>query len=421
MRPFRSVVNRPAVLALALVLAVAVMTGCSFNLFSVFHGGGGKSYKGLVTQGDDAYAAGDYQTALEKYDAAVTENPEGSKARVGYVNAFCRIHFVDFLYIAQQFGTTNFNPTTLLNDPIVNNGVVGTSGVFQQTIDYLDDIANGLCDEEIPFDDFGVNLQLSLSYLFRGLVKIADSNGNGTIADAGDLMTLDAAGMPAFNPSVLNFGAIASNLSLASTPSNGISSGGGGTPLDVFGAIAGSFNSLTNMMFGTNTDYRYFLEAIHDSIEVSLNLIKTFKGPFDYIDLSFAALNRIADRYDYNSIVTNVTQPVKRIYAQVNNYKTMLDPFATSFNALHGTVTGTPAYAGDVSTFVPSTFSSHLASPGGLMAPLSIAYSSLWNTPLTNGAVTNLQSILQGALSSFTNIDLTTLIGQWLGGMAGGF
>ena len=417
MLPLRKGHTRTILCFCVLALSLAVLGGCSFNLFSIFNPGG-KSYKGLVAEADAAYQAGDYQTAVEKYGRAVEANDQGSRARVGYVTAYSRLVFIDFLQVAGMMGSTNFNPFMMLNDPPIMNGVTGASGLFQVAIDYLTPVADNRCDGEVSYNDTGVNLELSISYLLRGIFKLGDSNNDGIIGGPGDIMILDSMLRPTLNPAALNFGSVSSNLSRASTPSNGVSAAGTGSPSDVFSAITGNFASLTNMR--VTNDYRYFLEAQHDSIESTLRIVRSIRIDFGYFDKAMFYLDRIATRYDNFpiTVVTNYLAKARKGYAEIVMYSAIIEnPVGSTFNNMHFEITGVDAYSGSVASFVPSPFSVHLASPGGLMTPLSPAWSAVWSQPISLTNIATLSNVLKTSLANFTNIDMSTLLKKWTGGL----
>lgn len=370
-----------------------------------------------MAEADTAYKNAQYQVALDNYAKVIEKDPENSKARVGYVNSYAKVRFVDFLYIAQEVGKTNFNLTVLLNDPIVKQNIVGSTGVFQVTIDQLSKITSGECDGEIAVTDFNVNIQLSLSYLLRGLILMADSDGDGIIAstNAGsqDLLVLNGLQV-GFNEKVLNFEAIASNIQTASSMSGNTNiNGGGGDPLSIFLSV-GNASDLTNLTLGTNSSFRYFVEAIHDSVEISLNLLKVAATSITYFNNSFASINRIFSKYSESPTVGQLARNIGDLNTEVNQYASLIEtPYAMTFNTFHNDLIGSYAYLGSVKNFSSSSFQSHLNDPatGGLVGIMKV-FSSSDPLPLTNAQ--NLFTLLSNATSIFTNADIMSQIQQWL-------
>jgi hypothetical protein len=265
--------------------------------------------------------------------------------------------------------------------------------------------------------DFNVNIQLSLSYLLRGLILMADSDGDGVIASTNsgsqDLLVLNGLEVR-FNEKVLNFSAIASNVQRASSMSGNTNiHGGGGDPLSIFLSV-GNASDLTNLTLGTNSSFRYFVEAIHDSVEISLNLLKVAATSITYFNNSFAAINRIFSKYSESPTVGQLARNISNLNAEVNQYASMIEtPYAMTFNDFHHNLVGSFAYMGSVRNFIPSSFQSHMndAATGGLVGVMK-AFTSIDPLPLTNAQA--LFTLLSNATSIFTNADIMSQIQSWL-------
>lgn len=342
--------------AAALALGAALLSGAC-NIFSVFNLPWG-SYRGLLDRADAAYEAGDYRTAVEKYGEAIRVNPRGSRARLGYVNAYARQRFVDFLWLAQELSRTNGNMADILNRPQVRVNILGPDGLFVQAIEKLEPVVEGRCDGEVPSYDIAVNLQIGLSYMMRGLVRLADSNGDGLYSTTNDIVTLSSDGTPKVNDKA--FRDIDQLIAMASTPSNGVGTATG------FGAIFSATtntSALTNLEGGTNGTYRYYLQAWHDTAETLLDLLKNVD--LNIVDLrnAYRAIYRVAHPYSGVPLLRSAWNTLERLNTELDRIVSLLDTPAAMLNTLHRDIVGTDAYTGSVRNFVPTPFSAHMANP----------------------------------------------------------
>lgn len=345
----------PSVVGLAVAAVALLSAGC--NIFSVFNLSLG-NYRSLVERAEAAYEAGDYRTAVDRYAEAIRVNPRGSKARVGYVNAYARLRMVDFLWLAQEFSRTNVSMADLLNRPQVRNNILGPQGLFPQTIEKLEPVVEGQCDNEVPSYDIAVNLQIGLAYLVRGLVRLSDSDGDGFYSTTNDFLVLGADGTPRVNDAA--FRRIDDLIALASTPSNGIGAVTG------FGAVFSAvtnMSALTNLEGGTNGTFRYYLQAWHDTAEALLDLLKNVDLNIRDLRNAYRALHRVVSPYSGEPLLRNVWGTLQRLNSELDEVVASLNTPATMLNDLHNDIVGTPAYTGAVSSFRPSPFSDHMADP----------------------------------------------------------
>ena len=392
-----------------LVATFGIFFFTSCNVFSIFHTTGLGTFQGNLDKAEAAYANYDYESALEYYGKAVDANPQSSKARVGYVSALQKVRFVDFLYIAQEATKDGFDPYNLLNEANIRNNIIGNTGVFQETIDKLLPIQQQLCDSEVPYNDALVNLQLAIAYLVRGAISMADTDRDGIVGGPGDFIRLLPGPDFEINTNILNMDGIVTSLSNAASNTNtGIS--GAFDPMALF-SIATNPSSLTNLSLGTNSDYRYFIQAIHDSVELALSVLKMAALGFDNFGKAIYSVNLIGQHYKDNKLVADSVTSLNSFYQEFSDIATDIDSLASPFNDFHNDITGEYAYSGSVVNFQNSSFASHITSGayGGLMEPMNPAlYSSASNLSLTNAS--SIISMLSNATTSLSNANLLELI-----------
>jgi|GEM_PF-3863169 len=381
----------------------------SCNIFSLFSKVSFSSTTSLLNEADMYYQRADFKAAMENYQKVMEKDPENSKARLGYVNSFARLRFVDFLYIAQEVSKTNFNPKNLLNDPIVRDNVVGTSGVFQVSIDVLSKIVNGECDGAVPVDDFSVNIQLACSHLLRGLILMGDSDNDGVIASSNDLMIFDDEGMPTVNMDVINFSNIMMSMNTAATMSS--QTNGRGDPFALLFSLT-TVEALTNLQTGSNSSMRYFLEGLHDSIEASLSLFKVAMTSISSFDNAVAAVNRLVTRYSSSPTVGEMARNISKVNDDIRYVSDQIEtPFASTLNDFHKQITGQFAYSGSVRNFNQTSFASHMASPGGMIGILAIG-SNVSKVNLNDAE--SIVSMFSNFMTSVTNPEMTAIVDYWM-------
>jgi len=392
---------------LVAIFGIFFFTSC--NVFSIFHTTSLGTFQGNLDKAEAAYANYDYEAALDYYGKAVEANPQSSKARVGYVSALQKVRFVDFLYIAQEATKDGFDPYNLLNEPNIRNNIIGNTGVFQETIDKLLPIQQQLCDSEIPYNDALVNLQLAIAYLVRGVISMADTDRDGIVGDEGDFIRFLPGPEIEINTNILNVDEIANSLSsVASNTNTGIS--GDFNPMALF-SLATNPSGLTNLSLGTNSDYRNFIQVIHDSIELALSVLKMAALGFNNFDKAIYSVNLIGQHYNSNKLIKDSVADLNSFYQGFSDIATDIDGLASPFNDFHHDITGEYAYSGNVANFQNSSFAYHIAAGtyGGLMAPMNPTfYSSSNNLSLTNAS--NIISMLSNATTSLSNANLLELI-----------
>jgi hypothetical protein len=341
--------NRRLVWAFITCSSLLFLANC--NIFSIFNISAG--YDNLVAQGDAAYEDGDYQAAMDKYEAAIKANGRGSKARVGYVNALTRLHFVDVLWIAQELsGDMNkVQFATLINNSHVRLNVFSSSGVFQETIDKLAPITAGRCDADFESDDISVNLQLAIAYLLRGVALVADSNRDTWIGKPGDLVVVSDYTVPPFRLDTVTMGF--QKVKTNAENAGGVAKGIGLTELVLPFATRSLFlpvinNPLLaeNLTMGTNGEYRKFVQAYHDASEgILVPFLLVDNAKRNYVDMARACLQRISGRYRDSNIkmVSNAAYLVDSYAAQLDTFQGKYDAYYADLDVIHREITDAPA------------------------------------------------------------------------------
>lgn len=418
--------TRSFFIMLGIVLtSVLILQGC--NIFSAFGNITLGNYNNLMAKADAAYQSGDYATATDKYSQAIEVRPESSEARVGYVYSLSKFRYVDFLYIAQAVTQEGADLSALVNDVRVKNNLLGASGVFSETISCLTNITEGYCDGVIPTTDISVNIHLALSYLLRGLVMVADSNGDDILGGSGDLLVITADGID-LNEELLSIDAIASNLANAGTNANsGLSTN---VEADPFALIFGTFSSvsdvssLTNLTVGTQSDYRFFLEAIHGTIDLGLITLSLGARALEYVNKATEAISRVATLYTNNELVSDLVVEFEEYNDMLISMENDMNLYGGMFSTFHQDITGRPAFTGAITSYDVTTFSYHIQDVrennplGGLMDVMFLSP----GTGLGLTSASNLQDVLLSAASQISNLlnnsDFSGLLDGFLSGMS---
>ena len=189
MNKLRSVIG--GFVCLVLIFALA---GC--NIFSWAHNNEGTSDNAevQVANANSSLASGDYQKALDSYQAAVNADPKNSEARYGYIKAYIKDLGLDIAEMSKTYSDENksiaytviafsgqasvkaelIDPDKFL--PAKIGGLKKLEELGDKLWEMLGPIAEGQCDGKISAKNPEVNLNLALGYLLKAIFNIADNN-----------------------------------------------------------------------------------------------------------------------------------------------------------------------------------------------------------------------------------------------------
>jgi len=185
--------RKRTVLGIVVVCAALFAGGCSkgFNAFAPLTPSL-KDQPKTLENAANAYASGDYVTAMEQYEQLMKDNPGSSEAKYGYVKAYVKNAGFDISTFIKN-GTGNSSPA--LFAPAVSKGpilddrynpfgvnVLGMERICATIISCLRPIAEGLCtDGYVPANDVSVNATLGFALLLNGVFNIVDPGLDGSV------------------------------------------------------------------------------------------------------------------------------------------------------------------------------------------------------------------------------------------------
>ncbi len=148
-----------------------------------------ESFEALLSEGRQAMRAGEYARAEEKFRAAVAREPANSDARYFLAKAAVLRADIDVFALVRTL-TDDSGPSGAIEvfdyDAPKADAIYGANGVVLES---LDPIRRGLATEG-SFTSKDVELDLSVAYVLRAVLRLRDSNGDGVI-DAADLSLAD--------------------------------------------------------------------------------------------------------------------------------------------------------------------------------------------------------------------------------------
>ena len=185
--------RKAIVIGMTLACMALLVGGCSkgFNLFAPLTPAIAGDKK--LADAANAYATGDYATAMVIYQKLMTDNPSSSEAKYGYVKSYVKSVGFDigtFIKNGTGHGAPPFSAPVVgvAKGPVLDSrtdpfglNVTKMRNLSNNLITYLGPIADGLCDGVIPANDVDVNTSLAFAYLLRGVFKVVDPASTGVL------------------------------------------------------------------------------------------------------------------------------------------------------------------------------------------------------------------------------------------------
>ena len=183
--------RKAIVIGMTLACMALLVGGCSkgFNLFAPLTPAIAGDKK--LADAANAYATGDYATAMVIYQKLMTDNPSSSEAKYGYVKSYVKSVGFDigtFIKNGTGHGAPPFAAPVVgvAKGPVLDSrtdpfgiNIAKMQNLSNNLITYLGPIADGLCDGVIPANDVDVNASLAFSYLLRGILNVVDPLSTG--------------------------------------------------------------------------------------------------------------------------------------------------------------------------------------------------------------------------------------------------
>lgn len=168
------------ILAVPMLLLALLINGCNILSWTA-----GENSETLLDEGKRLMRDADYAGAVEKFAAAISEDPYSSDAL--YLHAKATVHASGFnaLNLADILSESNF----ALGDELPFTGVLWPTAradsLFQTMITVYEDLALIIQDSTHgSFDSIDVDLDYGLASGFRGVLGFQDTDANGIIENA---------------------------------------------------------------------------------------------------------------------------------------------------------------------------------------------------------------------------------------------
>ena len=206
--------TRNIIIVILLVGLAGLTISCQGNIFGWLYPEDEVSETGnfedLIALGDAALRDGKPEKAMTYYKRAIDAKPTSSEARWGYARAFTLSKNADLLYLISRLYGNRSDANTVITELIITYDLENSMTTIIDTLDNPTySIVDGKCDGVVPYNDFGVNFNLMISYFIRALIKIGDSNKDllyftESVAGEGDFLLFGAGDLLAPNTSVIN-------------------------------------------------------------------------------------------------------------------------------------------------------------------------------------------------------------------------
>ncbi len=364
------------IIIILLVALSSMFIGCRGNIFGWLYPGDDTDFEDvddLVEAGDIALRKGDFETAKKCYWNAIQKNPRSSRARFGYARAFILSKNVDLLYMASKLYAEPQNANIVMSELINDYKFTDT---MTTVIDVLNDpqysIVNQQCDGDIPYNDFAVNFDLMISYFFRALISIGDSNNDK------QYFTKTATG-----GDFLYFGGEGEDLLVENT--NVIKQEENRKEFDE------NFTYITNNL-GSSIEKSYFVNVLHMLHEIIEDIIYIYYlsdlGLDDFLNFNLCWTRGVQGLIGNNEVINKMVKDADKSYNEFKVIKDNAIPDTDVLNADHNDIVGVNAYTGTYKDYQRETspWSSHWGpASGGLALLLEGAPDPLNPAPLAEG------------------------------------
>jgi len=342
-----------------LLIAGIFFLNCEKNIFSIFYPESSSTVvdsndvNDYITQGDAYLAKGDPYNAWLNYDAAVKKFPTSGIARSRAARAYIIYKGnVDLMMIASQFSAGNDMAD------VITDFATSLNDLMDKIIYYLSDIAKKKCDDSVPYNDFEVNINLSLANFIKAFLVIGDSNNDGVYFSTGDLFIAQGGSID-YNQDFINIDGLQSSLE-------------------------GDIDNIISILdTGSGTISRSVVSNIivtsHDLVEMILTVYSIAYRGFSYFNEANYALNNAISGLPSDPALEDFRQEANERFTEINGYLNGAEEDTSNLSSDHFKLVGVHmnSYVPNTkwyTNFTTSVWSSHfsvVSSPTNLLWSLS--------------------------------------------------